>query len=414
MRYYTQGSKISIFSERELTDYLQDRASQMQAQVEGEAEAYLLNVNETEYIKHLVDRYSVENLQIYPDKVTVKAYEKEIPADWFPRSFHVRRGGTYRKTVIKYFLPFEGDQALLYCYPNPRQMWTRDIVVEDGCICFEIVDFRGNPEDIKQEAQGYINPITRQLEHVRKQVNAFNSSLDSRAKRAFDARKQQHLRKNDLVAQLGVPVRKKADTQKTFSVPAPQIKNKIQIRKPVVQEAGFRPEPTLDESTYTSILRIIHDVGRQFERMPSTYAGKEEEHLRDHLLLFLEPNFEGSATGETFNKSGKTDILLRYEGSNVFIAECKFWRGQKGFTKSINQLLGYLTWRDSKAAVILFVENKDFSAVLNQIEQVASEHPSYLGFSGKQDETWFSFRFHLEGDPNREVQTAVMLYHFPK
>jgi hypothetical protein len=65
--------------------------------------------------------------------------------------------------------------------------------------------------------------------------------------------------------------------------------------------------------------------------MPSTYKNKGEEELRDHILLLLEPNFEGSATGETFNKSGKTDILLRYDGKNVFIGECKFWKGVRLF-----------------------------------------------------------------------------------
>jgi len=92
--------------------------------------------------------------------------------------------------------------------------------------------------------------------------------------------------------------------------------------------------------------------------MPSTYSNKGEEDLRDHILLVLEPRFQGSATGETFNKTGKTDILLRFEGKNVFIAECKFWNGIKLFFETISQLLAYLTWRDSKAAVIIFVKTK--------------------------------------------------------
>lgn len=56
-----------------------------------------------------------------------------------------------------------------------------------------------------------------------------------------------------------------------------------------------------------------------FERLPSTYAGKDEETLRDHLILNLEPRFQIGTTGETFNKSGKTDILMRHEGKNIFV-----------------------------------------------------------------------------------------------
>ena len=131
------------------------------------------------------------------------------------------------------------------------------------------------------------------------------------------------------------------------------------------------------------------------------------------MLLILEPNFEGAATGETFNKSGKTDILLRHEGKNVFIAELKYWHGKKGFLETISQLLGYLTWRDSKAAVVMFVRNKDFMAVLETAKDSISEHEYYLGFVNEQEEGWYSYRFHLNGDKNREVKLAVMLFHIP-
>ena len=158
---------------------------------------------------------------------------------------------------------------------------------------------------------------------------------------------------------MGVPIKKSGGVSSTFSVPTPATRKQISVEKPVVSESGFSPEPSLNMNAYNQILQLIHDVGKQFERLPSLYSGKEEEHLRDHFLMMLEPNFEGSATGETFNKTGKTDILLRHEGSNVFIAECKFWKGKKVFLDTISQLLGYLTWRDSKASVIMFVPNKD-------------------------------------------------------
>lgn len=99
------------------------------------------------------------------------------------------------------------------------------------------------------------------------------------------------------------------------------------IPKPSAVVKSGKPDPTLGEGTYQEILQTIHDLGKAIECMPSTYVGKSEEDLRDHILMYLEPRFEGSATGETFNKSGHTDILLRYKNSNVFVAECKFWSG---------------------------------------------------------------------------------------
>ena len=130
--------------------------------------------------------------------------------------------------------------------------------------------------------------------------------------------------------------------------------------------------------------------------------------------MMLEPNFEGSATGETFNKFGKTDILLRHEGNNVFIAECKFWKGKRSFFKTVDQLLRYLTWRDSKSAIVLFVKNKDFSSVIYTVKDSISEHSNYLSFDDSVNESWLYYSFHLPGDRNRVIKVAIMLFHLPK
>src|SRR6202011_2096597 len=96
----------------------------------------------------------------------------------------------------------------------------------------------------------------------------------------------------------------------------------IHLAKPSASTQPYAPEPTLDDAIYNDILQVIQDTGTMFERLPSTYADKDEESLRDHLIMNLEPRFElASTTGETFNKSGKTDILMRYDKKNIFVAE---------------------------------------------------------------------------------------------
>ncbi len=126
-------------------------------------------------------------------------------------------------------------------------------------------------------------------------------------------------------------------------------------------------------------------------------------------------NFKnGSATGETFNKEGKTDILLRHENDNIFVAECLMWKGDKYFKGKIDQLLGYLTWRDSKAAVIAFVDNKEIQPILDRIIETTKEHSNHLEFKGVENEGWYNHIIHLEGDKEREVQLAVQLFHVPE
>lgn len=62
--------------------------------------------------------------------------------------------------------------------------------------------------------------------------------------------------------------------------------------------------------------------------------------------------------------SGKTDILLRADSRNVFIAECKFGRGPAAMAEAVDQLLGYLSGRDTKAAILRFHRGRNFTDVV--------------------------------------------------
>lgn len=413
MRYH--GREIKIFGEEDAGAYFDQKIHALRQIIENEVDDYLLNVNEEDYLNYLIVKFTVEPLEILFENAFISTHEDDIPSECFPNSFlyNVHAGKRYKKDVIRYHISFKGDEALLRCVPNPRIMWTIPVEIEDKSICFNIINFDNDPEDIRRKAEVNIRDIQTQYNYLSAQVSKYNNSLRDEAKSSLNARRQHLLKKYDVLSSLGVPIRKRSEVPKTFTVHAVNKKTPIIVKKPEVYEKGFKPEPTLDEETYNSILQIIHDVGKQFERLPSTYSGKEEEHLRDHILLILEPNFEGSATGETFNKTGKTDILLRYEGKNVFIGECKFWRGEKAYLSTISQLLSYLTWRDSKSSVVIFVRNKEFSSVLSIVKESTSKHPNFLRFVDERDETWINYRFHIEGDRNREVKLAVMLYHLP-
>ena len=407
-------STFKVFSEYELSGYLREQRNEIQSKINHKSEDYILNVNETEYINSLVDEYTVTPININFEKMFITDYEKKIPAEDFPRDIVVHEGKSYPRQAIVYHLPYTGNQYLLECSATHQYlMWTTEVFLDNQCLCFEIVSLRDNAEEIKRKVQEIIDNLKTQLGYLVSEVDRFNNSLPMVVKQLFQERKQRLLKKNKMVAALGVPVKKREDLPETYAIPTPEFRKSVNV-EPQVTEVGYKPESTLPDSEYQDILQTIHDVGKMFERLSSTYSGKDEEALRDHLLLYLEPRFEGSATGETFNSAGKTDILIRHESSNVFIAECKFWQGQKAYLETITQLLGYLTWRDSKSAVVVFVRNKDLSSVLQTAEEVTSDHPNYLGFIDKKHDTWFNHRFHINGDPNREVKLGVLFFHIPK
>ena len=410
---------FKAFSRNKLSAYLEQNTDRLQSEINDKLEDYILNVNETDYINHLVAKFTVESINIDFEGIFIGSlYEKNVPAEYFPLyRFNVQAGESYPKPAVTYHLPYTGNKHLLQCTPSTRINWTTEVFLENQCLCFEIFSLLSDvtevTEDLKKEAQRIIDSIRIQLGHLTFEIKRYNGQLPTTVKQLFQKQKQKILDKNQIAAALGVPIKKREDLSETYAIPTPEIQRSVNV-EPQVTEVGYKPEPTLPDSVYHDILQTIHDVGKTFERLPSTYSAKDEEALRDHILLYLEPRFKGSATGETFNKTGKTDILIRHENSNAFIAECKFWRGQNAYLDTITQLLGYLTWRDSKSAVVVFVRNKDLSSVLQTAEEVTPNHPNYLGFVDKKEDTWFNYRFHINGDPNREVKLSVLFFHVPE
>lgn len=165
-------------------------------------------------------------------------------------------------------------------------------------------------------------------------------------------------------AYLDVPIVAREHPAPTFSVDPPKRHRKnVQPRSPDGPTTEpFAPEPGVTDEGFAEILATIRSVTRAVERYPSTFAGMPEESLRDVLLVVLNNQF-GPATGETFSRNGKTDILISYgdTGEAVFIAECRWWRGPSKFRSAIDQVLSYLVWRDTKAALVLFIGQPDVS-----------------------------------------------------
>ena len=89
-------------------------------------------------------------------------------------------------------------------------------------------------------------------------------------------------------------------------------------------------EPLIADEVFEHILGIIRSAGRDMERSPKAYARMGEEDRRQTLLLALNTHYRGQATAEAFNFTGKTDPLIRHEGHNRFIGECKVCVGHKG------------------------------------------------------------------------------------
>jgi hypothetical protein len=138
-----------------------------------------------------------------------------------------------------------------------------------------------------------------------------------------------------------------------------------------------------------------------------------EEDRRQVLVAALNTHYRGHTTAEAFNFTGRTDILVRHENRNLFIGECKFWSGPQGFSETIDQLLGYAAWRDTKLAVVMFVRQRDLTAVIEKARGNLGEHVQFVEWRNAATETELRATVSWPGDDRRHADLNVFFIHTP-
>jgi hypothetical protein len=403
-----------LFSSKDLRDVIDANRNAMTQEVERMDSNRLLNTAPTDLARYLVEKYSL----IAPtlERAAWSASETETQIDvrhdqnrWITdRS----RPCLIPGQRIDIEVPIQGESELLYarastCSSMPPRAQIRGQAIT---LTYEIAH-DSQQRDIKQEAERMLSDIEQHLEWVRADLESFNQALPTQAEQAITARRNRILANQGRAAALGIPLKSRSDAPKTYS--APEIRRKIAPALPPATTAAFEPEPALDTENYEHILSVIQNMAHVMERSPSAFKSMGEEDLRQHFLVQLNGHFEGTATGETFNVKGKTDILLRSNGKNVFIAECKFWKGSKHYRETIDQLLGYTAWRDTKTAILIFNRGTAMSTVIDAVEAETPSHKNFKRIVSWNHESGFRFVFQHGDDPNREFMLTVLVFDVP-
>lgn len=172
---------------------------------------------------------------------------------------------------------------------------------------------------------------------------------------------------------------------------------------------------SISNKAYEEIIYEIDVFGRNLEKFKNLYSKFDEEGFRDFFLPHLNSISKSyTATGETFNKIGKTDILIQdNEGTNIFIAECKIWHGEKELLNAVNQLLErYVTWRDERTALIIFNKNnKDFSKLLMMAKNTIKKHPNFDSVIQETKQTSFSYIFKHTEDLEKKIYLELVIFN---
>lgn len=317
---------------------------------------------------------------------------------------------------LKFFLPFEGDPDL---FEFRGSSWSTSAPSAEVDSMNKRLVFRAevlpsaDAEGLKRKLLDAVKSVCSTVAGQARLIDRYHAELPTLVRAEIHARRKRLEQMQGFSLKIGIPLER--DVRVPSQIPV-AVKKRAEIdlvRKVSVPGTvvPVRPEPCIADTAYEEILGITRHAGLSFEKTPQTYKGLGEEGLRDIMLSHLNVAFPGKASAETFVQFGKTDICVMSEERRAFVAECKMWHGEKGLVDALCQLFDYLTWRESKAALIFFnKDNAGFTQLQATFAEALRNHPQWLREKPADSGEWRHVFRHPD-DPLREITVHAMLFN---
>lgn len=405
-----------LFYNKDLSDVLQGYLDSAQQYVEKIPQDQFLGTDDDTLSEYVFSDMEVQPIVLYEDRMEMEQTESkmDVSGDYRRNPFNDGRPIIVPSVRVTVTIPFSGCKELWYLKPSTwRTSIPNGSVQEpgdDGIGQLNLVIERPadcKPQEYKSAKDSAIGDIHFYLGNQQRQLAEHHNALRNKIREAM-ARRRKHLEQHDAVRKmLDIPLKRRSGAP---SVEPIRVKRKLV--KPLPPAPKSPPEFGIRDEDYTHILNVIRHEGRSYETTPATFAIHDEESLRDIILAHLNGHYEGDAKAEAFRQTGKTDIQIEQDNRAAFIAECKIWRGAKELLKAVDQLLGYLTWRDCKAALILFNKKvAGFSELQTKTPETLTEHSHFLKqISSDQPGEW-RFLFRSADDSDRHITVHVFLFN---
>lgn len=401
-----------LFSDFDLSSVLKSRELKVLERIENYTKDEIM-ANDLEV---LADN-CYEEFYIAPIEIEEEAFEKRsiiqqkiyVPVDRIWTDFTGRKTGLVDGITMNFYYPYMGNRDLFFSRASTYSLSAYPSVnINEKYISLhyewrltDMRDMQDKENQIKQ-LESDLSSIKKGVSFVNDDVNVFNNRLRSLALISLEKRREVVKQFYTVSSWFEVPVKKTDYAQDHLP-----IKRKI---SPITEKYEDGPNYYIKDKEYKDILSVIHHNCCTYERTPTSYKNLCEEDLRSILMASLNGSYEGSAVAEAFRNHGKTDICIEKDTRAAFVAECKIWKGKSTVQKALEQLDGYLTWRDCKTALIYFVRNKDFIAVIDSMKNTLSEI-EFIRNVRELERNMFECIMLSNSNKGQQVKVRVMLYN---
>lgn len=400
-----------LFSGDSLSQVLLHRRELLRNAVNEWNADHLLKAPEQDVIDSLLGQHGMQAPVMHRDRLeALESRDRAVPVPDI-----MGRRVDARETEIVFAVPCSGDMQVFRLQPDNSSIFMGGPA--EQIVGSEIhVPWQGTPTTDPSAIKEQINRIFDQMENnlarARAQIEHHNKLVEETTRRLVMERKGKLLADRQLEAALGIPIRRKSGPP-IYAVPVTRRVVGLD-RSKTHSSIPFAPEPTLSSQDYEEVIKVLLHARNALERTPLTVAKLGEEDIRNVLLVSLNSTFEGRGGGELFNGEGKADIVIRVDDRNVFIGECKIWDGPKAVDEAVSQLLKYVVWRDSKAALLIFIRDGDATSLIKKTIEKIEAHANYKRtLPQREAKGRHDFVIRANDDQEREIQLAFLPFILP-
>lgn len=345
---------MKLFEKGETTASFRALSDKIKQEIDKLTNEEICNTDLGDLEEYYVAKYQIEEIQIFKENITKELSETKIQKynqfyspgfSEFGSQYHMIDG--YK---ITFTIPFDGDEDLLDLRPSSyyMQSFPVDRVIsptddEYGKIIFsleytksELQRSENSNEIVQKGFQQEIDTYFKTIETINQEVRSYNNGLSNIVKKYLEARLQKANDYLQMRERLELPLKLNINAPNT----KPIVLKKVKKKKEISFSSKKEPEKNYEISDvhYENIKSIISLACVSMEKTARTFSKLLEEELRDIILSNLNTHYQGTASGETFNKVGKTDIYIPFENKAAYVAECKIWHGSKKFVEAVDQL----------------------------------------------------------------------------
>jgi hypothetical protein len=367
-----------LFSAGALNDTLEGQIAAASAEVRRMDSSQFLKTTVDTLVEHFSGKYAVTPLQLLEDDIQMDVSEALVEVtDRLRNDIRPGQALTQPGQQVSFYIPYVGDGGLLKLRPN---QWSSNMPAAQVGHDRITIALKGThdctPESFREALNETLSGIRQLIASQNSLIAEYEAKLPSAIRRTVEQRRAELEKVQGLAAVFNFPLVKKPGMP-TFK-PVELARRSIPSL-PRASSSPTKAEPAISDEVYEDLLGYIRHTGASFESVPQTYMLHGEEGLRDIVLSHINAPYKGGGTAESFRKYGKTDIRLEVESRSAFVAECKVWGGEKVLVAALDQMLDYVTWRDTKAALIVFNKNvAGFSGIQETIPAALKSHKGFL------------------------------------